>query len=663
MFSHKLIFFALFLLGGAGCAYGTAMNQGAKLEAAGDWAGAYARYDAALKQKPDEVEAQDALERARAALVDAALTEARSALAGANYETVMEKLALAAGYDADRPEVFELRSKTKVAMGKRYTRLWDEKDADGAYDIAVRARTLFPQAEFLEPAFTQVRDHFEQSAKAQLKARKYPEALETLRTIVKFEPDRSGDIAGLEQTILQDWGADLGRQAQADIRARRLGTAAVKYARAYEVSGSGSYLEQSRAAVRLLEPEGKLGYTLRVGGPKERAESFRLGVLEDLGTIPDTLNVASRGKLDVRIDLRPAKCTEVDVVTPTEKDFVSGQVEEPNPEHKTLTVDLATQRSLEAEAKQKAELIWPDLIRAEQTLKLSDAALEEANRESTAAQTALSDAKERLARAKSTGEGLKTQLKDAEAKGDTSTAAALRSQLTEVAKVERQWADEAFKREDALEAAAKKVEGIEVDRGPAKEAAERLKKGHDGLLQNKTDAQAKARSLAEKLSTTPATVWKDVHELLKYDVHDYTRTCVAPMAVQLGPTWETTQPVRETYEPAFETKDQAHIGHVKAQVEANPKAFPQSDDELIAKGDAATRAQLKTWLEALAADHFAVRRMQTTLALVEQPQDTTELVRLYVGAQGRLDDADLKMFATHLKTHFGLEKIELLRSP
>ena len=32
-------------------------------------------------------------------------------------------------------------------------------------------------------------------------------------------------------------------------------------------------------------------------------------------------------------------------------------------------------------------------------------------------------------------------------------------------------------------------------------------------------------------------------------------------------------------------------------------------------------------------------------------------------AQFLLDDADLKMFATHLKTDFGLEKIELLRSP
>ena len=387
------------------------------------------------------------------------------------------------------------------------------------------------------------------------------------------------------------------------------------------------------------------------------------GLVADLQTIPDTSLVTSKPKLVVKLELARATCSEEDVVTPTEKDFVSGQVEEPNPEFHRLTDELAKQRGLEAEAKRKAEIIWPDMINAEKELKLSEAEAKAAAAERTAAETSVADAKTRLERTKGLAADLKVKLDTAMAAGDNSTAQATRTQLGELAPVERSWADEVFKRSEALSEAERKLAGIETDRGPAKEAAERLRTGHDALVADKTAAAQSATELSTALSSTKRTVWKDVHELLKYDVHDYTRTCLAPLTATLSPTWESKQPLREVYAPSHVTKDQAHIGHVKAAVKENEKKFPETDAALIAKGDEETRKKLKAWLEAVATDHYTARRMQTTLDLVERPKDPTELVRLYVGAPERLDEADKTMFAGHLKTHFGLEKIELLRAP
>lgn len=663
MFPKRLLFLAGLVLASVGCAYRTAMNTGARLESSGDLVGAYAQFEAAAKKKPDEPEATQAQERVRDAIVAKALEDARKALNTANYERTIEKLELASSYDGDRPEVFELRSETKMAMTSRYERFIEVDDYEAAYDIAVRTRKLVPAAEYLEEAFPALRQHFIDASGKQLRAKEFPEALETARTIVEYEPDRTADIAELEQSILTKWGADEANKGRTMARSRRMGAAAVHYARAYEIAGQTSYLDESRAIVTKLEPEGRLAVQLRLTGSRDRTDPLKQGLEEDLAAIPDTRLVPSRAQLGIRLDLRTARCTEEDEVTPTEKDFVSGQVEEPNPEFHRLTDELATQRELEAEAKRKAEVIWPDMIEAEKTLKLSESALNEATRERDAAKTSLSDAEDRLARTKTLAEQLKEQLDAATVAGDSTTVKSTRTKLEELAPVERSWVDEIVKRRDALEAAERKLQGIETDRGPAKEAAERLRSGHDALIADKEEAAGKARELASKLSTTSETVWKDVHELLKYDIHDYTRTCVAPLSATLTPSWESQQSLGETYAPSHATKDRAHIGHEKAEVEEDLKAFPETDAQLIAKGDQETRKALAAWLKEVVADHYSVRRMQTTLDLVEHPEDPTELLRLYVGAQGRLDEADIKMFAAHLKTHFGLEKIELLRAP
>ncbi|MCB9678969.1 MAG: hypothetical protein H6737_27960 [Alphaproteobacteria bacterium] len=661
MFAHKPLIIAALLLVGAGCAYSSAMNKGSRFESSGDWANAYAQYDAAAKKKPDEIEAQKARERASNALVDEALRKAQDALAIGDFEVVIERLADAMKYDADRPEVFEIRKKAREDMEKRYKRLWEAKSYKDAYEMLVRTRNLFPDMEHLEKGFDDARAHYTDTAKAELGKKQYPEALKTLRTIVELEPDRQGDIAALEQSILGKWGEDLAAKASSNLRFKKIGAAAVLYARAYEVAGRREHLDKARELASKLQPEGKMSISLKVGGPKDRADYVREGVTAGIANIADTTIVPKLGKLDVRIDVGAQKCTEEDAVTPTEKDFISGQVEEPNPEFHELTANLQAQRDREANAKQKAEVLFPDVEKAEATLKGIDAELETAKREAAEKKASVEEAQTQLDRSKARRDELQTQLDTLTAQGATATADSVRQQLGDMGRIISEWSGEVIKRGDAASTAERKVKSLEVERGPAAEALNRLKTGYDAIMKDKSDAQDQASSLAVKLSSTPQTVWKDVHEMLKYDIHDYTRTCTAPVTVTMKPAWETSQPTSEVYTPSHETKDRAHIGHVKAEVKEDLKVFPEDDKTLVEKGDKATVAELVTWLENLAGDHFRARRTDTAVELVEKPVDaTTELVRLYVGAQGRLDESSVKMFQAHVKQHFGLEKIELL---
>jgi len=661
MFARKPLVIAAFLLFATGCAYSSAMGRGSRSENAGDWAAAYSAYDEALKKKPEEAEAREARERAATALVDQALREAGDALALGDFEVAMEKLEVAVQYDSDRPEVYELRKEAREKMARRFADLWAGESWDHAYDMAVRTRELFPDSEHLDKAFSDLRKHYVSTAEAELKRKQYKESLATLRIIVKYESDRQGDIAALEQKILQSWGEDLARRASSNSRSRKYGAAAVLYARAYEVAGRPEHLKKARELTARLKPEGKMSVSLRVTGARGRTATIQEGIVAGLSGVPDTAVVSKNAKLDIRVSVGAQNCTETDKITPTEKDFISGQVEEPNPEWHTLTNNLAAQREIEATSTQKAEVLWPDVQSAEENLKKLDAALQAAQRELAAATTSKQEAQAQLDSNKARRDQLQIDLEGLQATGATATADQVRTQLGQLGRIISDWSGEVIQRTEAESTASRRVKSLEIERGPAKETLERLQTGYQAIMKDKTAAQSQASDLSVKLGATPETVWKDVHEMLKYDIHDWTRTCTAPVTVTLRPRWETNKPTEEAYTPSHETKDRSHIGHDKAEVKEDPKSFPDADADLIAKGDKATIAEVASWLDKMAEDHFRVRRTDTAVALVEHPIDaTTELVRLYVGARDRLDESSVKMFQAHLLTHFGLEKIELL---
>jgi hypothetical protein len=154
---------------------------------------------------------------------------------------------------------------------------------------------------------------------------------------------------------------------------------------------------------------------------------------------------------------------------------------------------------------------------------------------------------------------------------------------------------------------------------------------------------------------------EDVHATLAYDIHDWLRTCTAPVTAYFGPRWSTELPRTKSFSPKNETGDRSHIGHVKAAIVEDKKVYPATDADLVAKGDAETIKGVVEALIALSDDYYRRQVADTTTALSSDPINaTTSLVGLYIGAKGRLDPATVSAFQAHLKQQYGLEKLELL---
>ena len=74
---------------------------------------------------------------------------------------------------------------------------------------------------------------------------------------------------------------------------------------------------------------------------------------------------------------------------------------------------------------------------------------------------------------------------------------------------------------------------------------------------------------------------QDVHETLNYEVHDWTRTCAAPLVVTAKTSWRTDMQTTLRFTPDASTTDRSHRGHDLSDLEEDPKAFPDSDTELL----------------------------------------------------------------------------------
>lgn len=653
----------IFLLALSGCAFQQAMRTGDRLAASGEWAAAYAAYSDAVDKKPEEAEAIAARDHARDMAVEAELTAARQALGIAEFERCKEAMDRAAALDPDRPEVFSLGIDLEKAMAARFQLQWESNDQRSAYQLAVLARKLLPKAAFLPDAFEKSRAHFTAEAERLLKAKEHEGALAAIKTITELEPDRQSEVAGTEQRIRLAWAENLATRAATQSRSNRLGAAAVLYARAYEVAGRMEDLDKSRELVGKLQAQGRFGVDLQVVGAPGRISPVKDGVVAGLTGIPDAALVTATPTLTAKVTLKPQKCTEKDTVTPSTRDYVSGQVEKPNPKHQELTDLLAKARKDEATAKERSEALWPELQKAEAALKEFDAAVASLEKTRSEADTQFNAANTQLTATRTRRDELETQLDGLVAQGAAQeTRDQVSAQIAETEKRMAEWQEATRKHEQAESDAAGRLTALKAERAPAAEALERLRAGYESVTKDRTAAQTLSTDLASKLASTPKTVWEDVHETLKYDVHDWKRTCVAGASASLRPVWKTRLDTSREFAPEQATEDRSHIGHEKAKLEADPKAFPVSDDELVAKADTETIKSLVDWLNSLADEYYRDKISGTTTALIEEPiVATTSLVALYTGARGRLDDNTVNIFASHLRREFGLEKIDLLQ--
>lgn len=645
------------------CTYQLAMRKADNLASRGEWEEAYTAYAKAAEKRPDDATAVTGRNNARDKVVAGAVEAAEAALARDDYEGCVAELTRAESFDPDAPEVYRVKAKADAAIRQALITAWESGDARAAYGLAVRARKLFPKAEYLEATFGQLRGHYTTRAVELLKTKKFDVSLAAVRTIVEFEPEQKSAMAPLETKILEAWADDLVAKATVHVRAKRLGAAAALYAHAYELAGRKADLDQAHAVAKTLAPTAAAAVKIDVTGVPVRSAAMKAAVATGLAGIPDTTSTSAAPALAVKVSTPAPRCSETDNITKAEQDYISGQVEKPNPDYGSISKQLTAARAEEAAAKSASEKLWPQLQAAETQVTKYDTALKDAEKKQAEAETAYDAAATQLDAAKKKKDEVEAEVDRLHTSGAAeATIHAAEVQLGELGLRASEWSGEVISREEAEGRARRELAQVIALRGPAVETRDRLKTEYEGLVQQRTSAQSVAGDLTARLGSTPKTVMEDVHATLKYDVHDWTRTCTAPVSIAMTTKWTTTLPKAKSLSPAERVADRSHIGHVKAGLAEDKKLYPKTDAELVATADATTAAAVVTWITALVEDQFRDRVGRARAAVGTAPNDAaTAIVALYVGAPSRIDADSLAVFQAGLRDAYGLEKMELLR--
>ncbi len=644
------------------CAYTRAMHQGSRAAADGNWPEAVTHYQRAVDTKAKE-DAVAAYKAAKDQAVTDAVDAALIAIESGAYETAIEKLDYVSTLDSDNADVYSLRIDAESAMARDIDAQWELGNVRLAYTLAIRMKHLFADSEGLPGVFVKLREHYKQEAYALLKARKYAESLAAARTITDFEPDRQASVAPLEHEIRVAWADYTNRTARAENRAGHKGAAAVLYARAYEIAGRKADLESSQYLASQLRSSGQLSVNIRVTGSSSRTPQIREIVSGHAGQLKDVVLGGSRSSLVAQVSAASPRCTESEQITPQSKDYISGQIEVDNPRHGQLTQQLAQASSLGDQAGIEAERLWPYVQQAEQSLEIFDVQMMDAEMLRNSSENKLATATNQMQQVMARRDELIARLEELRAAGPGTEATITRVQeeLGKAGSLVAQWQGEVLENEMKFDSASQRVTALLVERQPAQEALDRLKGGYDAVLKDRTDFNQQRTQLTTELVNTSRTVWEDVHETLEYDIHNWTRTCTAPVRVTMRPGWRTELPTAAVYDPSQDTRDSSHIGHKKAELEANPKAFPNPDSALVATSDEETANEVAKWVGRLVDDYYEYKTVETTMALQKDPiRATSPMLGLYLGGRSHLDDATILTFASHVRQHYGLEKLELL---
>jgi chromosome segregation ATPase len=651
----------------AACAHSSSLHKGDEAAANNNWTAAYDAYASALQAKPSSSAAKEAVNHAKPLAVAMELQSAQLALDVSNYEEALGHLDYVRKVDPSNEEEKQLRDDAKKRMAQELTgKLGYELDATAIYDLVERARKLFPDLVEIPKTLEALRTRIEKDAETLAAQRKYKEAIASLRMVAEHEPNLKVHVQTLEQTYLTAWADDYAARARAAAAKKQEGLAATLFARAYEIAGRPDDLERSRSASKALVKKATLGIYLETKGEGgARNGQIRAATQTLLDGMPAVSKAYSTtNDLMVEINVRAAKCTETSESTPESKDYVSGQIKVPNPEHDTLTAQLAVAQSTFDRAQADLDRVKPDATAARTGLNEFDTKLAKAKSERDAAKGKADSARAQLEGSNKRKADLEAKLATLQSNGGPEwDMKATQSELDQVNKVIPQW-EEAFREKQSIyEQANLKYDAIETDRAPAAEASQRLEQSQAEATKQVADAKAALTALQSKLAATPSTLLQDVHETLEYKLYKWTRTCSAPVSVVLRPKFKTELPKYYTFSAKQTTTDTSNIGHAKAAVVEDKKEYPKTDVQLVADADAESMKLVNGAVSSVIESYFT-NQLSNAAGRVETDPDlaTDALVTMYIGARQRVDEAAQAILKSHLEKNYGLTKLDLLKA-
>jgi tetratricopeptide (TPR) repeat protein len=231
------------------CAYRRAMTRGDDAAAVSRWSDALEAYEKALDAKPTSTDAKTRSDQAREHALEAALADASHALDASDYETAMTRVKWVTTRDpANRDAALVIEDARERLTAEIRGDMAEQGTPTGIYELLVRANALFQDLPVVPETYQALRERLERDAAMLQDQHGYPEALDDVRLIARYEPDQDAHVQILEQAILTSWANDFTARAAAASLKKQDALAAALYARAYEIAGRIEDLDHSRDA-------------------------------------------------------------------------------------------------------------------------------------------------------------------------------------------------------------------------------------------------------------------------------------------------------------------------------------------------------------------------------------------------------------------------------
>lgn len=617
-------------LGATGCAHTGWVRAGDRHAASGRWEQAIDDYASAQRLRPGSgriarrlEHATTRLEAEQQARIGAALAKAEDAWHAGDWPRVVAHVEEALAVDPDDEVVGEVAWDAAQDLKELSAARTRGGAVREAYDFALLAARLAPGDPAMADAVTRTRGAVLVEAIARADAGAYDEAW-TLASRVR-EAEAPELSAGVVEAIEGRWAAALHDAAKRDEARGKLGVALGQYARAADIGGSSDDLaSRDRVAARLADA---WRFTVGWSGSTSRdAKGLRVAVEQTLAADP-RVAFASGGAFGVELTSVDRTCTQVVKPLTGEHHYVSGTRRVDNPAWATAYEDarFAEVRRVSAES---GAIEWTDAVsraersvewwlatdwsRANDDLRIADAALVMARRTEAAAEAALREAAEILDAARLDPAWTGTPVTELE------RIAISRARTYEEARAEREIAESIqWRRARDFETADRELDRLQRD----------LVSARDTLARARDEARFARTAALEAQATldlTPEQIDEDVWSTHRYAMEDVTRTCEVTVNVAFRAPQGVT---RTTLGQSVSTTDRVHEAQTGFGIPADPLGFASDDDQLVAWGLSVVAGSIAGSIEGGRDGHYA-----DLYARGARTSDLNEATTLYAAA-------------------------------
>jgi len=625
-----------------GCAAQRALDKGHDFVTQKQYRQALAHYERANRLDPDSEKAKRAIEQITPYAVAAAVSDAHEALRRKNYDEAVSHVTYIRARDEKTARATERAAED--AMGVELEALLGAGDMRRAYPFAARTSRLVPKATFLPAAFSRLRAHFLGESERLAAAKQFPEAMEALQPIEKHDDAMQAELERRRQRIRGSWADQLVARAHEKESNQHLGSAAALYAHAFEIASRPADRAALRRVAKTLRQQASFKLDLEVTEAPHRQRVVQRLLRNEIGNVQGVVWATDdEATLVAAVMLPPMTCSESYTTSNATQTYVARVRRVPNPGHARLDQRLG-------EASSKRDELAQRLDASLSKVSLGTmAATRCASGHEAPARAAVDATQAELARLHGQIERIEQRLAGHNARRGNGSRRRL-ARLRERAEAASRALEQAQQR---LADAQQRCAALRVNVDRERRRAARLRTSL-GVVEGVMTA------LATRLAVTPRTLEQEVLEDFVYEVRHHTRRCHGHAELELDPAWR--EPEKHHLDAHRDTTDRSNTAFPQYDVAGDDLLFPESDDELRARIDAAVANDVLVKLRDAVRSYYAFMGERALGWSTTEPDDASDvMVAIYLAAPNQLRADDKRAIAAFLEREHGLSTLDSLR--